>query len=291
MLLPALKDYLSNWLSQHKVGCTIVETQYVAGGSINETYKISTTCGIFFLKYNSASKYPEMFTKEKAALEFLSKTNTVIVPEVLTSETFGNCSFLLLKYETPSQLSKNYWSVFARQLSSLHQITAQNFGLDHDNYIGALPQINTYMDSYCDFFISCRLNPLLKSAVDKDLLTQKDILKFENLYKLLPEILPVERPSLVHGDLWSGNLIVNHKGMPCVVDPAIHYGHRESDIAMTRLFGGFPSAFYSTYHSCLPMEKGWEERIPIHQLYPLLVHVNLFGMSYASQLRNIVKIF
>lgn len=288
MLFPGLEDYLSHWLSRFKSGCSIVETQYITGGSINEAYKIRTTCGICFLKYNSASKYPEMFTKEKAALELLSGTNTVIVPEVLTSDTFGNCSFLLLKYESPTKPTKNYWTVFAKHLSSLHQVKAKHYGLDYDNYIGSLPQINTYKDDYIEFFISCRLNPLLRSAVDKGLLSHKDILQFENLYKLLPDMLSVEKPSLIHGDLWSGNLIVNHKGLPCVIDPAIYYGHRESDIAMTKLFGGFPISFYDTYQSCLPMEKGWEERIPIHQLYPLLIHVNLFGMSYASQLRNII---
>ena len=104
-------------------------------------------------------------------------------------------------------------------------------------------------------------------------------------------LLTIEKPALIHGDLWSGNIIVNHNGMPCLIDPAVYYGHRESDIAMTRLFGGFPNLFYEAYNDEFPMNKGWEERIEIHQLYPLLVHVNLFGQSYVPQVRRIIRRF
>jgi fructosamine-3-kinase len=291
MLLPAIKEYLTNWLLQYNNDCSFIDARYVTGGSINEAYRISTTCGVYFLKYNSASKYPQMFEKEKISLELLEKTKTVIVPKVFIAGSFGNCSFLLLKYEEAGKTVNDYWTIFAKQLSALHKQTSEYYGLDFDNYIGSLPQINTLKKEYNDFFIECRLIPLIRKAVDASLLEKSDIKHFENLFNRLREIIPHEKPSLLHGDLWSGNLITNNAGLPTVIDPAIYYGHREADIAMTRLFGGFPNEFFYAYNNENPLQKGWDERIPVHQLYPLLVHVNLFGLSYRSQVREIIKKF
>lgn len=117
----------------------------------------------------------------------------------------------------------------------------------------------------------------------------QDLSRLELLYKRLPDLYPEEPPSLLHGDLWSGNFLSAHDGTPCLVDPAVYYGHRETDIAMTRLFGGFSQAFYEAYNHHFPLEPGWESRISLNQLYPLLVHVNLFGEGYMGQVRQVLK--
>lgn len=134
-----------------------------------------------------------------------------------------------------------------------------------------------------------RLQPLVKLAYDSGLLDGQDARRMEILYKKLPEILPVEPPSLIHGDLWSGNYMVGNDGNPCIIDPAVYYGHREMDIAMSKLFGGFSPEFYRAYNEEYPMVKGWEKRVELNQLYPLLVHVNLFGEGYNRQVRQILK--
>lgn len=115
--------------------------------------------------------------------------------------------------------------------------------------------------------------------------------KFEALFLKLPALLPEEKPSLLHGDLWSGNLITDEKGEPCLIDPAVYYGNRETDLAMTKLFDGFDSEFYHCYNECFPLQKGFERRANLYNLYPLLVHVNLFGGSYKQSVENILDDF
>lgn len=280
------------WINE-KYGkdCKVRSIAPSPGGSINETYRINTSSGDFFLKYNLSKKYPEMFELEMKGLKLLTSTNTVHIPEVFIAGYSGIYSYLILEYEERANPQNNFWIVFADQLANLHQNSASYFGLDHDNYIGSLKQSNSKTPDYLSFFINQRLSPLLKSAIDIKLLTHKDLVQFEKLLTRLSGLVTIENPALIHGDLWSGNIIVNHNGLPCLIDPAVYYGHRESEIAMTKLFGGFPNLFYEIYNEVFPMEKGWEERIEIQQLYPLLVHVNLFGHSYVSQVRRIINKF
>jgi len=163
--------------------------------------------------------------------------------------------------------------------------------LDHNNYIGSLHQSNQKHDKWVSFFIEERLNPQLKLAYDSGKINSSILEKFEVMFLVLEEIFPVEKPSLLHGDLWSGNLMTDNFGNPCLIDPAVYFGFREMDLAMTTLFGGFDSEFYESYQRINHLETGWQERFDICNLYPLLVHVNLFGEGYLSSVKNILKRF
>jgi fructosamine-3-kinase len=165
------------------------------------------------------------------------------------------------------------------------------FGLDHENYIGSLTQINSVKSDWLDFYINERLGYQLKMAVDHGKLGSGTVQDFEQFYVFLESFLPSEAPSLLHGDLWGGNLMIGSAGEPVIFDPAVYYGNREVDLAMTRLFGGFSSRFYETYNEEFPLLPGYEDRIDVYQLYPLLVHVNLFGGGYISQVKSILNQF
>ncbi len=269
----------------------ISDSVAVGGGCINEARLLKTTAGKYFIKYNSSAIFPGMFEKEAAGLKILSDTNTLVVPEIIGSEESGKHAFLLLQYIENGIPPKNFWIEFGTELATLHRNTNELFGLDYDNYIGSLVQSNKRNTDFYGFFISERIEPQLREARNKGALSQSDTRYFDSLFSSLKNIIPPEKPALIHGDLWSGNFMVTSGGSPCIIDPAVYYGHREADIAMTQLFGGFPPGFYDAYNQAWPMEKGWQQRIDVFNLYSLLVHVNLFGGSYVGQVLRIIRQF
>jgi fructosamine-3-kinase len=269
----------------------ITESSPVGGGSINEACMLKTSVGRFFIKYNSAAAFPGMFEKEAADLKTLADTKTLDIPKIVGTGETSVHSFLLLHYIESGAPERNFWYEFGIKLTELHKNTSDTFGLDHDNYIGSLVQSNKQHPDFYSFFISQRIEPQLKIARDKGAFDTGDVRYFDSLFKSLPGIIPDEKPALLHGDLWSGNFMITSSGSPCLIDPALYYGHRESDIAMTQLFGGFDPEFYHAYNHAWPMEKGWQHRMDIFNLYPLLVHVNLFGGSYAMQVLRIIRQF
>ena len=232
-----------------------------------------------------------MFEAESKGLQLLRRQNAIKIPEVIGFGEEGSYQFLLLEFVEQKSRSKNYWHQLGNRLASLHRCSAELFGLDHDNYIGSLNQLNHQHSSWLTFFIEQRLNVQLKLAVESSQLNLEWRRKFDALYLKLPSLLPEEKPSLLHGDLWSGNLITDEKGEPCLIDPAIYFGNREADLAMTKLFGGFENEFYVSYHKAFPLQPGYEKRVDLYNLYPLLVHVNLFGGSYKNQVENILNAF
>jgi fructosamine-3-kinase len=232
-----------------------------------------------------------MFEKEAAGLKILAETKTIEIPELIGSAETREYAYILLQYIETGICSRNFWQDFGIKLADLHRNTSEYFGLDHDNYIGSLVQKNTYHPDFFSFFISERIEPQLKEARNKGAFSQGETRYFDSLINTLHNIIPVEKPALIHGDLWSGNYMVTANGSPCLIDPAVYYGHREADIAMTQLFGGFQPEFYHSYNQAWPMEKDWQKRMDIFNLYPLLVHVNLFGGSYARQVLQIIRQF
>jgi len=176
-------------------------------------------------------------------------------------------------------------------LAHLHLTQRQAFGLESDNFIASLYQKNHDTDDWLDFFIEQRLEPLLGKAYFDRLIPLDFLKKFQEIYPKLEGIFPKEKPSLVHGDLWSGNIIPNVSGEPSLIDPAIYFGHREMDLAFSRLFGGFDRQFYDSYESVLPLEPEFESRIGVYNLYPLLVHLNLFGEAYLPGIQKIINRF
>jgi len=247
---------------------TLTGATLLTGGCINNAVKLNTDKGVFFVKWNTNAK-ANMFQSEYRGLKVLKDTNTICIPNVLCF----NEEFLILEFIDASTPDSVFWENFGRKLALMHQQTHPKFGLEFDNYIGSLQQSNEQNKNWDDFFIQKRLQVQL-SIGD---FTANILSDFDKLFQKIPNIFPVEKTALLHGDLWSGNFLVKDGDTPILIDPAIYYGNREMDIAMSKLFGGFNSDFYFAYNESYPLENGWEERIQICNLYPLLVHVNLFG--------------
>ena len=262
----------------------VIEVYPVSGGCINDCYKLKTQKSNYFVKLNDTIN---LFEEENKGLDLLRASKTFFIPKVYKFGVFESSNFLLMEWIEEENKSDNFWNFFAKNLSELHSLTNDKFGLDHDNYIGSLKQSNTYYYDGVEFFINTRLVPQLEKL--NSLNNSSFFKKFDVLFNLLNEIIPVYQPSLLHGDLWSGNFLIDHNGHACIIDPAVYYGNREADIAMTKLFGGFSEEFYSNYNDYLPMLNGWHERMPIWNLYPLLVHANLFGSSYLNQINSILN--
>ncbi|HRY31531.1 MAG TPA: fructosamine kinase family protein [Bacteroidales bacterium] len=263
----------------------------LSGGCINQAYRVDTEDNSYFIKFNHAGLYPGMFEAEVRGLEVLEKTNTLRVPRPILASTAGRYTYIIMEFIGTGKSHSSFWEDFGMKLARLHRNTASSYGLDHDNYIGSLPQSNRFHDSWTDFFITERLEPQLKQAADSGAAGAPLLRQFEKLYRLLPSLIPQEPPALIHGDLWNGNYMTAPDGSACLIDPAVHYGHREADLAMSLLFGGFSESFYDAYQGAYPLESGWKERMDIHKLYPLLVHVNLFGGGYIRFVASIVSTF
>lgn len=263
----------------------------VSGGSINRAYKISSGSDDYFLKINATSP-PDFFTREAEGLTELRKAGTdLIVPKVIAAEdpAEDHPGFLLMEF-IPSSQSGDSFS-FGTELAKLHQTKRNHFGFHADNFIGSLPQINSARDNWVTFFSECRIEPQLKMAIDSGKLQSGILSNWKHLLSSLNDLIPECSPSLLHGDLWGGNYLFSETGAAVLIDPAVYYGHPEMDLAFSKMFGGFSDGFYRGYESVQPLEPGFEERIPIHNMYPLLVHVNLFGGHYTNQLISLLKRF
>lgn len=268
-----------------------ISSRPLSGGDINQAAKIETHDGNWFVKWNRADAFPGMFEAEARGLDLLRETHEIFVPAVVGTGQSENMSVLVLEYIESGRQKPDFSTIFGQQLASMHKHSNPTFGLDHDNYIGSLPQNNSKSDNWIDFFINQRLLFQGKMAVEKGRAGADLLKQIENLASCLPDFFPVEPPSLLHGDLWSGNYMVGPKGEPAIIDPAVYYGHRLMDIGMSKLFGGFSHEFYRAYNEEYPMEQNWQEAAEIANLYPLLVHVNLFGGGYMSSVKSILRRF
>lgn len=261
----------------------VKESHYVSGGSISNSYRLSTNQGDFFLKYNS-SVPDDFFEKEADGLNLLRSANTGLrIPDVVLHDkpTDSHPGFLLMEYINEGRSGDSF--TFGSELAKLHLKRSDAFGLDSDNYIGSLPQRNRKHDQWAVFFSEERIKPQLEMAVRSGKMDDFVFDLWNNLYSQLDDLLPVTKPSLVHGDLWGGNYLFDESGKAVLIDPAVYYGHPEMDLAFTKMFGGFSDDFYRGYESISSIEPGFNERIPIYNLYPLLVHANLFGGHYTKQ--------
>jgi protein-ribulosamine 3-kinase len=286
-MLPAefinyLEELLQSYVRQR---VTVSHIKSVSGGSINDSLKLECNTGNYFVKVNDAHLYPELFEQEAEGLQALKKSG-LRIPEVIATGVYKDQAFILMEFIESKIHNPAFFNVLAEGVAALHQQRNVFFGWTHSNYIGSLKQQNNGTADGVSFFIEQRLQPMIERA--GNLIDAALHASFEKLYIKLPEILPADKPSLLHGDLWSGNYLADENGNPVLIDPAVYYGNREMDIAMTKLFGGFDERFYQAYHNILPLENGWEERLDLWNLYPLLVHVNLFGQGYIGQVKQIV---
>lgn len=266
---------------------TLNGARALAGGDINTVFLLNTGNRDLVIKINDAEKFPKMFEAEAKGLELLRASQSFIIPKVFRVGACGEYSYLLMQYLSPGKQMPDFWLEFAKNLAKLHYSTNSNYGLDHDNYIGSLPQKNIFTKSASQFYIEQRLQPQFEIALKRGF-------KFDNLenfYKNIANEIPEEKPSLIHGDLWSGNYLTTINGKPALIDPAVSFGPREMDIAMMQLFGGFSEEVYDSYNSIFPLELGWESRVSLWQLYYLLVHLNIFGRGYIESVEAIILKF
>ena len=232
-----------------------------------------------------------MFEKEFNGLQALQRADPIHIPQPILYGSFNSVIFLVLEYVGKGKPANNFWQQFAKGLAGIHRKTQLQFGFKENNYIGSLAQENELTNEWPEFYSTQRIMPLINQVYSQNKCTKEDVLKAERLCNRFAELFPKEQPSLLHGDLWSGNFIANNNGEPVIYDPAVYFGYREMDIAMTLLFGGFDRSFYGYYNELFPLQKGWEQRISLCQLYPLLVHLVLFGGHYYYSVMNIIKSF
>ena len=288
-----LKSFCEKIITQStQIDTKILELSPITGGDVNKSYKVTTTDNQYFLKLNNASFLQDMFLKEALALEHIKSTNTLNTPKVIGSGELNETQFLLLEWIEKGYRKQDYWYNFAENLAKLHAVSDENFGYETHNYIGTFPQLNTPTDDWITFFIEQRLKPQIAIAFNKQLIDKWLVNKFEVLFIKLSSILPKNiKPSLLHGDLWHGNYLTNTEGEAVVIDPAIYFGNSEAEIAFTELFGRMDDKFYHRYFEINPSEISYEDRADIYNLYPLLVHLNLFGTMYLSGIENVLKRF
>lgn len=278
------KSYLSTILNEH-----ITNVSSVPGGDISKAFRIQTPKNAYFLKTNSTENTLNMFKAEADGLHLINATNTIKTPKVIACKSYKNSAFLLLEFIENKAASQKDFKNLGRQLAELHKCTSENFGLNTDNFIGSLPQCNTQHKTWVTFYASERLFPQLEFAKQKHLLAENECPTEQEIKDRLESYFFDIKPSLLHGDLWSGNYLISTKGDPYLIDPAIYYGHHEVDIAMSKLFGSFGDPFYESYFNDFPPDGGSEARLEIYQLYYLLVHLNLFGNSYYDAVITILK--
>lgn len=282
--LRLLQNHYDEWIK-------ITDSNLIEEKSYYQSFRLETNKEIFFLKFNEAGQYLGMFEKESSEFELIKSTNTFYVPEIIATGKAGEYAFIIMEFTEEGRRKNDFWVDFAKKLSRMHQYTDKNFSLDHDNYINSLQQYNNFHDNWYDFFILERLEPQLQIARNKGHLNKGHVHQFKNLYKQLINIIPEEKPTLVHGNLSNKTYMINCSGEPALFQPSTAYNHREVDIAMSKLFTTFDQNFYDNYNLMMPMESGWEERLPIYNLYPLLIYVNLYGMRYLSRLERIINDF
>ncbi len=261
------------------------DVRQLQDGAINKVYLLNCKDNTFVIKLNEASTFPDMSEAEFKGLELLRKSSSFKIPKVLSHGNEENTSYLIMEYISNEDTLAGFWDRFAEQLVSLHKTTNKQFGLNHNNYIGSLPQSNATETTASQFYINQRIVPQIKLASDNGY----SFSTIDNFYKNILNEIPNEKPALIHGDLWNGNYLVSKINDPVLIDPAISFASREMDLSMMSLFGGFPEKVYASYNEQFPLIENWQDRIAIWQLYYLLVHLNLFGSGYFSQVKSIIK--
>ena len=288
------EHFISELLEQYFHKKTeITACRAVSGGDINSAYVLSLSDGgRVFMKTNHR-KNKDFFRAEKEGLEAMKETGAAAVPSVIAGGEIGDEAFLLMEYIEEGRKTKGSSEELGRNLAKMHQADASrfvnggNFGFLNDNYIGAGFQDNHAEENWSSFFIKRRLVPQFKRA--EAFWSREDRKKIDRFLGKVEEYLTEpDRPSLLHGDLWAGNYMIDRQGRPWLIDPAVYVGHAEADLAMTELFGGFDSAFYGAYRESAGLDPGYCDRRDLYNLYHLLNHLNMFGGGYFSAVKAVI---
>jgi len=268
----------------------LIDSRSVGGGCINNSVKISTSVGDFFLKWN-ASAPVDLFVKEASGLNEMSLTgSSLIIPKVIWSKEADDFpGLLLMEYLQPSGNSSAFDERLGRGIAQLHRKTASKFGFHHSNYCGTTLQDNTRTNNWSQFYAQRRIWALVEQIKAVRGMLSEELKIYEKLVDRIPELLAHQTvPSLIHGDLWSGNYMYTANG-PALIDPACYYADREMELGMMRLFGGFGSRVWDAYQDEFPLPEEWPQRNRLYQLYHILNHCILFGVSYGQQALGIAK--
>ncbi len=264
----------------------IISITPLGGGCIGNALKVVAENGSnYFVKQYENCK---MHHAEANGLNELKTANSIRIPRVLKV----NDNFLILEFIESASPATNFSEKFGKQFAELHRNTGTRYGYFEDNFIGSTEQINVPQnDNWVEFYMENRLMYQFRLA-EKNGHSSKELkIGMKYIEKNIERILDGcdEKPALLHGDLWGGNFLIDQRGNPCLIDPAVYYGHREADLAMTKLFGGFDSAFYEAYNEEYPLKEGWEYRENIYKLYHILNHLNLFGSGYYAQSISLIN--
>ena len=280
-MIPELRDAVGRQL-----GSQVLEATRLGGGDINDAFEVSLEDRTRIFVKTHPDPPGGMFGAEARGLRWLQETKAIRIPRVIAFSD-ERPAYLALELLTPARPRPDFEEALGHSLAALHAFGSPSFGLDHDNFIGPLPQTNATADDWASFYWTSRIEPQLRLATDRGLIDGETNSRFDSLRRVLPErVGPAEPPSRLHGDLWGGNLHVDEEGRPCLIDPAVYAGHREIDLAMMRLFGGFGERVFAAYEEASPLAPGAGDRVPLYQLYPLMVHLNLFGGSYVDSVRR-----
>jgi fructosamine-3-kinase len=278
---------------EERLETTVKKVENLSGGCISNAYKLFTRSGKNYLLKVNATTPSDMFEKEAHGLDEIKKADAIRVPE---AKIFSP-NYLVTEFIESGKKSATFFRDFGRQFAGLHKYRSSSFGFYEDNYIGSTPQRNLPDNNedkdWIEFYFNKRLH-FQMLLCEKNGHGTEDLRKsFSRLENIIVDILKgsEEEPSLLHGDLWSGNYMVDESSNPCIIDPAVYYGHREADLAMTKLFGGYPEEFYNSYNENFPLKDGWQYRENIYKLYHVLNHLNLFGMSYYSHALSLIRFY
>ena len=260
----------------------------VGGGCINSAYRVAGPGSIYFVKTN-APHAADMFAAEAAGLAEIARAHTVRVPRPVCHDGNAEASWLALEWIEFGSAGRDSGRALGQALAAMHHVTAASFGWRRDNTIGATPQDNTTNSNWVEFWRERRLGPQFALAAKRGApppLLAKGARLARDFAVLLADC--AVEPALQHGDLWGGNAGFDGAGAPVIFDPAVYYGHREADLAMTELFGGFSADFYAAYRDAYPLAPGYDVRKQLYNLYHVLNHYNLFGGAYARQAETLV---
>jgi fructosamine-3-kinase len=273
------------------LGTKVLRSTAAVGGDANQAFEVELEGGRLVFVKTQTLPLPGLYRCEAEGLEWLKAAKVLRVPEVLSfseADELGPAC-LVLERVKHGRRDRQYDERLGAGLAALHRTGAERWGFVHNNYLAILPQNNLKTETWAEFYATRRIEPQLARAVDAGHISQPLRQRIEKaLTRIAALVGPDEAPARLHGDLWAGNVLCDEHGAPVLIDPAVYGGHREVDLAMMRLFGGFSERVFAAYAEVYPLSDGTKERVPLYQLYPLLVHVNLFGAPYVPQVERCI---
>jgi len=282
-----VRETIALHLKKAGIAEKVLQIRPLSGGDIGNAFQIECARKKYFIKMTKAGGPKGLIQAEIKNLNLLAELVPENIPKFYLPQNEEVSEVLILDYITPEQPNRFFWDKLARSLAKVHAQKSEKFGLFYANYIGSISQPNVSSSSFANFFGETHILYMYKKA--NQFFETSFHKKIETLCSKLANLIPEETPSLIHGDLWSGNFLCGQGQKSFFIDPACTFGHREADIAMSKLFGGFDQRFYEAYQEATPLADGWAERLDLFQLYPLLVHVNLFGAQYVPSCKSIIS--